>query len=156
MFAPEQGFSAPAAGPSLLGSISPLSRRCELASLGDGPGSNRSSRRQSAPVERESRRQGRGLVAPAVAVLRAPPPSHGHGAHLGTQENWSVWSRTLVALPFSCKIILLRSQVEGAGEATSGRNIFLRVFSASLSLNINAQSLATLGELLCPFMQTGN
>lgn len=83
---------------------------------------------------------GRGLVALALAGLRPLSPSHGHDAHFGAQENRRAWSRTLVALPFSCKMILLRSQVEGAGEAMGGRNTFSRVFRASLSLNINAQS----------------
>lgn len=73
--------------------------------------------------------------------------------HPGEPERWS---RMLAALPFSCRIMLPRSQVEGAGEATGGRNTLVRVLRASLSLNIDAQSRAPPEESLCPFTQTGN
>lgn len=86
-----------------------------------------------------------GLCLPPTATVLTLAP--------GRAERWS---RMLAALPFSCRIMLPRSQVEGAGEATGGRNTFVRVLRASLSLNIDAQSRAPPEESLCPFTQTGN
>lgn len=86
-----------------------------------------------------------GLCLPLTATVLTLAP--------GRAERWS---RMLAALPFSCRIMLPRSQVEGAGEATGGRNTFVRVLRASLSLNIDAQSRAPPEESLCPFTQTGN